>query len=84
MKQYSFSFFFPTQPGGRQDHTERAQGSNPGIAFSRAWRQLKSNPKYHGRKGLNTMRVVVTTIGEVRYGGSDNSEIPVGDEQNPS
>jgi len=85
MKQYSFSFFFPTQPGGRQEHTERSQGSNPGVAFARAWRQLKRNPKYRGRKGLNTMRVGVTTIGEVRYNPNGNGlEISAGDEQDPT
>ena len=62
MKEYSFNFFFPTQPGSRQEHTIRQEGSSPSIAFSRAWRRLKKDPKYKGRKGLDNMRVGVVLM----------------------
>jgi len=64
MKHYSISFFFPTQPGGRQEAVVREQGSNPGIALARAWRQVKHMPKYKGRKGLDNFRVGVVLIPE--------------------
>lgn len=69
MKQYSFNFFFPHQPGSRQEHTERASATNVATAFFRAWHQLKRNPKYKGRKGLDTMRVGVAAIQEVKSVG---------------
>lgn len=65
MKSYAFSFFFPTQPGSRQNCTIRSQGTNMGIAFARAFRQLRKDPKYKGRKGLDTAKIGVTSFHEV-------------------
>lgn len=62
MKNYSINFFFPTQPGGRQEVTIRQEATNLGTAFARAWRQLKSMDKYKGRKGLDNCRIGVALI----------------------
>ena len=77
MKEYSFNFFFPTQPGSRQEHTVRMQGSNPAIAFGRAWRVLRRDPKYKGRKGLENMRVGVVLM---RAWSASGSEVAVTDQ----
>jgi len=54
MRRYVFSFFFPTQVGGRQELTVDAEAANAGTAFARAWRQVKRNPKLKGRRGIDT------------------------------
>lgn len=74
MKEFSFNFFFPTQIGSRQEHTIRTEGTSPGVAFARAWRTLKKDPKYKGRKGLDNFRVGVVQLREWVAGGSEASE----------
>jgi len=75
MKSYSISFFFPSQPGSRQEKFCRVEASNVGTALARAWWEVRRDPKYKGRRGLDQCRIGVTQIGEVpRVQSSEGEE----------
>lgn len=65
MKTYVINFFFPTQPGGRQEKNVRVDASNLGTALARAWWQVKRDPKYKGRRGLDQACIGVSTVPHV-------------------
>jgi hypothetical protein len=67
MKEYSIIFFFPSQSGFRQEKSVQVNAGSLGVAVARAWKTVRHDPNYKGRRGLDNARIGVSLV---RNGGN--------------
>lgn len=60
MASYEFTFFFPQLDHERQRLEVTSWGGHLGMAFNRAWREVKKNKKYQGIKNLRPVNVSIS------------------------
>jgi hypothetical protein len=58
LKTFAVTFMFPEMKGGSIYQSATAKGSDMGVAFSRAWKEVRKRPSIKGHR-ITTARITI-------------------------